>query len=74
MESSTHRTEEEIHRQLEIRKQIQRLQAQLTPLPDGNDVTESPKRKHPSETLLAPATPSRSEYAPCILELLSNVR
>ncbi|OJA13974.1 hypothetical protein AZE42_03602 [Rhizopogon vesiculosus] len=58
MESSTHRTEEEIQQQLEIRRQIRRLEAQLTPLPDGNNVIESPKRKQPTGTMLAPATPS----------------
>lgn len=59
MESSTNRTEEELHKQLEIRREIKRLQAQLTPLPDSvNDVIGSPKRRHASETLLAPATPS----------------
>lgn len=59
MESSTNRTEEELQKQLEIRREIRRLQAQLTSLPDSaNDVIRSPKRKHPSETLLAPATPS----------------
>ncbi|KAG1773345.1 hypothetical protein EV702DRAFT_1201039 [Suillus placidus] len=58
MESSTNRKEEETQKQLEIRREIKRLQAQLTPLPDAdNHVTESPKRKHPSESLLAPATP-----------------
>jgi minichromosome maintenance protein 10 len=71
MESSTLRTEEEIQRQLEIRKQIKRLQAQLS---DGNNVIESPKRNQPRETMLAPATPSPSEYALCILELLPNER
>ncbi|KAG1816707.1 uncharacterized protein BJ212DRAFT_1446818 [Suillus subaureus] len=51
--------EEELQKQLEIRREIRRLQAQLTSLPDSaNDVIGSPKRKHPSETLLAPATPS----------------
>ncbi|KAG2144018.1 hypothetical protein BD769DRAFT_1421099 [Suillus cothurnatus] len=59
MESSTNRTEEELQKQLEIRREIRRLQAQLTSLPDSaDDVIRSPKRKHPSETLLAPATPS----------------
>lgn len=74
MESSTHRTEDRIQRQLEIRSQIKRLQAQLTLLPDsGNDVIESPKRKQfePPE-MLAPATPSPSEYALRTLKLLSN--
>ncbi|KAG1829327.1 hypothetical protein EV424DRAFT_1316891 [Suillus variegatus] len=59
MESSTNRTEQEIQKQLEIRREIERLQAQLTPFPDSaNDVIGSPKRKQSSETLLAPATPS----------------
>ncbi|KAG1740634.1 hypothetical protein EDB19DRAFT_1895312 [Suillus lakei] len=59
MESSTNRTEEEIQKQLEIRREIKRLQAQLTTLPNSaNDVIGSPKRKQPSETKLAPATPS----------------
>ncbi|KAG2130375.1 hypothetical protein DEU56DRAFT_860462 [Suillus clintonianus] len=59
MESSTRRTEEEIQKQLEIRREIKRLQAQLTSLPDSaNAIIGSPKRKQPSETLLAPATPS----------------
>ncbi|KAG2039070.1 hypothetical protein BDR03DRAFT_991944 [Suillus americanus] len=56
MESSTNRTREELQKQLEIRREIRRLQAQL---PDSaNDVIVSPKRKHLPETLLAPATPS----------------
>lgn len=59
MESSTNRTEEETQKQLEIRREIKRLQAQLTPLPgSANDVIESPKRKQSSGTLIAPATPS----------------
>lgn len=62
MESSTNRTEQEIQKQLEIRREIERLQAQLTPFPDSaNDVIGSPKRKQSSETLLAPATPSPSK-------------
>jgi len=72
MESSTHRTEEETQRQLEIRRQIKRLQAQLNPLPDGNDVIGSPRRKQPAETLLAPATPSPSEYALPVPQVSSN--
>ncbi|KAG2150994.1 uncharacterized protein EDB93DRAFT_1140546 [Suillus bovinus] len=59
MESSTNRKEQEIHKQLEIRAEIKRLQAQLTPFPDfANDAIGSPKRKQSSQTLLAPATPS----------------
>jgi len=65
MDSSTRRTEGAVRRQQEIRNQIERLQAQLTLLPDGNNTIKSPKRKQlePPE-MLAPATPSPSECAP----------
>ncbi|KAI6126388.1 hypothetical protein EDD16DRAFT_1554654 [Pisolithus croceorrhizus] len=57
MESSTHRAETERQRQLEIRRQIKALQAQLTDLPGGN-VLVSPERKRTGSVLLAPSTPS----------------
>ncbi|KAI5990380.1 hypothetical protein EDD15DRAFT_2170260 [Pisolithus albus] len=57
MESSTHRAEAERQRQLEIRKQIKALQAQLTDCPCDN-VPSSPDRKRTGSVLLAPSTPS----------------
>ena len=61
MESSTHRRHAEQQKQLEIRRQIERLQAQLIDIPDNDPRLQSPKRKKPDATLLAPATPSPSE-------------
>ncbi|KAH7882687.1 hypothetical protein F5I97DRAFT_1931298 [Phlebopus sp. FC_14] len=58
MEASAHRAEEERQKQLEIRRQIKLLQSQLTDLPDDEQLCQSPKRKQPGATLLAPATPS----------------
>ncbi|KAH7927185.1 hypothetical protein BV22DRAFT_1007452 [Leucogyrophana mollusca] len=57
MDSSSHRAEEEKQKQLEIRKQIKLLQAQLSALPE-DALLESPKRARVEPTLLAPATPS----------------
>jgi len=66
MESSTRRTDAERQRQLELRKKIQALQAQLAPLSPGEvDHLHSPKRKQIEPTLLAPSTPSPSEQTPC---------
>lgn len=62
MESSTHRLQEERQKQLRLRKQIERLQAQLADIPDDDPRLQSPKRKKPDATLLAPATPSPSEH------------
>lgn len=61
MQSATHRLEAERHKQRELRKQIQHLQTQLTDIPDDDPRLQSPKRKKPDATLLAPATPSPSE-------------
>ena len=61
MESSSNRLQAERHRQVELRKQIEQLQAQLTDIPDDDPRLQSPKRKKPDATLLAPATPSPSE-------------
>ncbi|KAF5353526.1 hypothetical protein D9756_007998 [Leucocoprinus leucothites] len=63
MESSTSRTDAALRKQEEIRAQIAALQAQLTDLPDDTtfvvkDPNNSPKRKKPEPTTLAPATPS----------------
>ncbi|KAG6334548.1 hypothetical protein ID866_4545 [Astraeus odoratus] len=59
MESSTHRAEAERQRQVEIRRKIKALQAQLTELPEDDDnIMQSPKRKQAEATLLAPSTPS----------------
>ncbi|KAF9221828.1 hypothetical protein BS17DRAFT_710455 [Gyrodon lividus] len=58
MESSTHRFETERRKQIELRRHIKLLQAQLTDLPDSDPLLRSPKRKKPEFTLLAPATPS----------------
>ncbi|KAI9463471.1 hypothetical protein HD554DRAFT_1315864 [Boletus coccyginus] len=58
MESSTQRLQEGRQKQLQLRKQIERLQAQLTDIPDDDPRLQSPKRKKPDATLLAPATPS----------------
>ncbi|KAI6037943.1 hypothetical protein EDC04DRAFT_2570506 [Pisolithus marmoratus] len=57
MESSTQRAEAERQRQLEIRKQIKSLQAQLADLP-GDNVLLSPERKRTGSVLIAPSTPS----------------
>ncbi|EGO02999.1 hypothetical protein SERLA73DRAFT_103056 [Serpula lacrymans var. lacrymans S7.3] len=59
MESSTLRTEQERQRQLELRRQIQNLKAQLKDFSkERTPPPASPKRKAPDSTLLAPATPS----------------
>ncbi|KAJ3574864.1 hypothetical protein NP233_g1488 [Leucocoprinus birnbaumii] len=64
MESSTSRTDAALKKQEEIKAQIAALQAQLTALPDDRTVVltdptnNSPKRKKPEPTTLAPATPS----------------
>ena len=62
MESSSYRLEAERQKQLELRKKIKRLQSQLTDIPDDDPRLQSPKRKKPDATLLAPATPSPSEH------------
>lgn len=67
MNSSSSRAAEEQQKQADIRKQIALLQSQLKENPDDGSSTsfqsfESPKRKQPSDTLLAPATPSPSEW------------
>ena len=65
MISSSSRAAEEQKKQAEIRKQIALLQAQLKDSPDdgsGNVSQSSSKRKQASDTLLAPATPSPSEW------------
>ena len=66
MESSTSRTDNALKKQEEIKAQIAALQAQLTALPDDRtiivkDPNNSPKRKKPEPTTLAPATPSPSK-------------
>lgn len=65
MDSSSSRLEEEQRKQVEIRKQIALLQAQLVDIPSQGSIAlpplSSPKRKHPEVTCLAPATPSPSE-------------
>ncbi|KAF8126403.1 hypothetical protein EV363DRAFT_1585999 [Boletus edulis] len=61
MESSSHRSQAERQKQLELRKQIKVLQARLTDIPDDDPRLQSPKRRKPEATLLAPATPSPSE-------------
>ncbi|KAF8554285.1 hypothetical protein OG21DRAFT_1113439 [Imleria badia] len=58
MESSTYRLEAERQKQVELRKKIKQLQAQLTDVPDDDPRLQSPKRKKQDATLLAPATPS----------------
>ncbi|KIK95195.1 hypothetical protein PAXRUDRAFT_827256 [Paxillus rubicundulus Ve08.2h10] len=58
MESSTHRLEAERQKQIDLRRQIKKLQAQLTDLPDNAPLLQSPKRKQSASTLLAPGTPS----------------
>ncbi|KAG8215397.1 hypothetical protein J3R82DRAFT_8998 [Butyriboletus roseoflavus] len=58
MQSSTHRLHTEQQKQLQIRKQIECLQAQLTDIPDNDPRLQSPKRNKSDATLLAPATPS----------------
>ncbi|KAF8439801.1 hypothetical protein L210DRAFT_3540371 [Boletus edulis BED1] len=58
MESSSHRSQAERQKQLELRKQIKVLQARLTDIPDDDPRLQSPKRRKPEATLLAPATPS----------------
>lgn len=60
MESSSHRVEAERQKQVELRKKIKQLQAQLTDIPDDDPRLQSPKRKKQDATLLAPATPSPS--------------
>ncbi|KAF9268986.1 hypothetical protein L218DRAFT_412793 [Marasmius fiardii PR-910] len=58
MESSLQKQEEERRNQINIRKQIVALQAQLKDLPDDEHAyRQSPKRKK-DPVLLAPATPS----------------
>lgn len=65
MDSSSSRLEVERRKQAEIRKQIALLEAQLVDIP-GQDINTyppaSPKRKQSEEALLAPATPSPSEW------------
>ncbi|KAH0834183.1 hypothetical protein J3R83DRAFT_11495 [Lanmaoa asiatica] len=61
MQSSTNRLHTERQKQHELRNQIERLKAQLTDIPDDDSRLQSPKRKKPDATLLAPATPSPSE-------------
>ncbi|KIJ13689.1 hypothetical protein PAXINDRAFT_50134, partial [Paxillus involutus ATCC 200175] len=61
MESSTHRLEAERQKQIDLRTQIKKLQAQLTDLPNDAPLLQSPKRKQSESTLLAPATPSPSK-------------
>jgi minichromosome maintenance protein 10 len=66
MESSTSRTDAAFRKQEEIKSQIAALQAQLSSFPDDDDTVvlkdpNSPKRKKPEPTTLAPATPSPSE-------------
>ncbi|KAL4077770.1 hypothetical protein J3A83DRAFT_4356667 [Scleroderma citrinum] len=58
MESSTRRADAERQRQVELRRRIQALQAQLTSLPGEDGHLQSPKRKQTDTTLLAPSTPS----------------
>ncbi|KAF8889089.1 hypothetical protein BD779DRAFT_1623344 [Infundibulicybe gibba] len=59
MDSSSHRKEEELREQEELRKQIALLQARLIDRPETHNlVPTSPKRKRADATLLVPATPS----------------
>ncbi|KAH7911259.1 hypothetical protein BJ138DRAFT_1063452 [Hygrophoropsis aurantiaca] len=58
MNSSSHRAEEEKRKQIEIRRKIKLLQAQLTEAPEDVPLLESPKRKRAEPILLAPSTPS----------------
>lgn len=79
MESSTSRGDAAQKKQQEIKTQIAALQAQLSAFPDDRTIvikgTNSPKRKRPEPTTLAPATPSPSEsyYKHCPIPLSQNL-
>ncbi|KAG2005697.1 hypothetical protein CC2G_002081 [Coprinopsis cinerea AmutBmut pab1-1] len=61
MDSSSRRIQQEQQRKEELQRQIEKLQAELSSLPEGEIVAapkSSPKRKKSEPTILAPATPS----------------